>query len=192
LTGVIQSYAARQRREGQRHEFAEQIKLVRMMGAYLDRRRTWWTALENKPRSALSGALQLKRGCKSGLADVLVISARHRHAKPIFIELKSRGGLASKVQKQVRSELLPAGAGWFMARSANAAMMALYRSGVAFRRPWQPPPLEAWEGPFADPNRRLPQAPDVAERKRAYRRRYRERQRAARRAPSDMAAPSRS
>jgi hypothetical protein len=28
------------------------------------------------------------------------------------------------------------------ARSACAAMMALHRSGVVFRRPWQPPRLE--------------------------------------------------
>jgi hypothetical protein len=32
-----------------------------------------------------------------------------------------------------------------MARSANAAMMALYRSGMAFSRPWEPPQLVEWE-----------------------------------------------
>jgi hypothetical protein len=59
-------------------------------------------------------------------------------------------------------------------------MTALHRSGVAFRRPWEPPPLEPWE-------ERLPQAPDVAARRRAARKRWRERQKAAR-APKQSAA----
>jgi hypothetical protein len=63
----------------------------------------------------------------------------------VFVELKSHRGLASKTQKQVRAELLAAGVLWWMARSAHAAMTALYRSGVAFRRPWEPPPLQPWE-----------------------------------------------
>jgi hypothetical protein len=98
--------------------------------------------------------------------------------KPIFVELKSRAGIAMKTQKQIRLEMLPAGAVWYMARSARAAMMALHLSGVVFRRPWKPPRLKPWEGPFGDPNERLPQAPDVAARRRAARRRSRERQRA--------------
>ena len=55
--------------------------------------------------------------------------------------------------------------------------MALHLSGVVFRRQWKPPRLEPWEGPFADPTQRLPQAPDVAARRRAARRRWRVRQR---------------
>jgi hypothetical protein len=66
-------------------------------------------------------------------------------------------------------------------------MTALHRSGVAFRRPWEPPPLEPWEEPFADPTQRLPQAPDVAAQRRAARKRWRERQKAAR-APKQSAA----
>jgi hypothetical protein len=58
-------------------------------------------------------------------------------------------------------------------------MTALYRSGVAFRRPWEPRQLEAWEGPFADPNQRLPQAPSVAARRRGAQRAWRERRRRA-------------
>ena len=78
------------------------------------------------------------------------------------MELKSRAGVATKAQKQVRIELLSAGATWWMARSARAALMALHLSGVVFRRRWKPPRLKPWEGPFEDPTRRLPQAPDVA------------------------------
>jgi hypothetical protein len=59
-------------------------------------------------------------------------------------------GVASKAQKQVRLEMLPAGADWWLARSARAAMMALHLSGVMFRRRWKPPRLKPWEGPFAD------------------------------------------
>ena len=97
--------------------------------------------------------------------------------KPIFVELKSRAGVASKAQKQIRAKLKPAGADWWLARSARAALMALHLSGVVFRRKWKPPRLKPWEGPFADPNERLPQAPDVAARRRAAGRRSRERQR---------------
>jgi hypothetical protein len=67
-----------------------------------------------------------------------------------------------KTQKQIRLEMLPAGAEWWMARSARAALMALHLSGVVFRRRWKPPRLKPFEGPFADPTRRLPQARDVA------------------------------
>jgi hypothetical protein len=38
--------------------------------------------------------------------------------KPIFVELKSRAGVASKAQKQVRLELLSASADWWLVRSA--------------------------------------------------------------------------
>jgi hypothetical protein len=76
--------------------------------------------------------------------------------------------------------MLPAGTVWWMARSANAAMMALHLSGVPFLRSWKPQPLEPWEGPFADPNRQLPQEPTVAAERRAAMRAWRERQRAAR------------
>jgi hypothetical protein len=117
-------------------------------------------------------------GVKSGLPDVLVIA----NGRPILIELKSRAGVASQTQKQVRAELLPAGAEWWMARSARAAMTALYRSGVAFRRPWELLPLQPWEGPFDDPHQRLPQAPDVAAQRRAATRAWRERRRRAREA----------
>ena len=61
----------------------------------------------------------------------------------MFVELKSRSGLASKVQKQVRAELLAAGALWWMARSANAAMMALHLSGVPFVKQCRSEPAAA-------------------------------------------------
>ena len=98
-------------------------------------------------------------------------------AKPIFVEIKSRAGVASKAQKQICAKLKLAGADWYLARSARAALMALNLSGVVFRRKWKPPRLKPWEGPFADPTLRLPQAPDVAARRRAARRRWRTRQR---------------
>jgi len=74
----------------------------------------------------------------------------------IFIELKSRRGRVSPAQKQVRAEMLPTSAVWWMVRTSRAAMMALHLSGVVFRCKWKPPKLRAWEGPFADPTRRLP------------------------------------
>jgi len=166
------SFAAQRRRESRRQEWTEQTKLAEMLGEYLDPADTFWTSLENKPISRISGIFQKRRGVRSGLPDVQVVW----RGKPIFVELKSRAGVASKAQKQVRVELLPAGATWWISRSARAAMMALLLSGVVFRRHWKPPRLRPWAGPFADPNGRLPQAPDVAARRRAARRRWRVRQ----------------
>jgi hypothetical protein len=167
------SFAIVQRRTSRREEWSEQTKLATLLAKYLDPKCTFWSALENKPISRISGIFQKKRGVRSGLADVYVLY----RGKSIFVELKSRRGVASKSQKQVRTEMLPAGADWWMARSARAAMMALHLSGVVFRRHWKPPPrLKPWEGPFADPTQRLPQAPDVAARRRAARRRWRARQ----------------
>jgi len=168
----VESFAVRQRRASRRQEWTEQTKLAEMLPRYLDGKCTFWTALENKPLSPLSGMFQKRRGVRSGLPDVLVIFRQ----RPIFVELKSRRGVASKVQKQIRSELLPSGATWWMARSARAALMALHLEGVIFRRKWKPPRLEPWEGPFADPTRRLPQAPEVAAERAAARKRWRLRQ----------------
>jgi hypothetical protein len=153
---AAESFAVQRRRESQRQEWTEQTKLAEMLDKYLDPVDTFWTSLENKPISRLSGIFQKKRGVRSGLPDVLVIW----RGKPIFVELKSRAGVASKAQKQIRLEMLPAGADWWLARSARAALMALHLSGVVFRRKWKPPRLKPWQGPFADPHRQLPQAPD--------------------------------
>src|SRR5215470_3143596 len=83
-----------------------------------------------------------------------------------------RAGVASKAHKQIRAKLKPAGADWWLARSARAALMALHLSGVVFRRKWKPPRLKLWEGPFAD-TQRLPQHPSVAAKRAAARKRWR-------------------
>jgi hypothetical protein len=173
------TFAAQRRCESQREEYTIQTKLCELLAEYLDPTCTFWTSLENKPLSRLSGFLQKRRGVRSGLPDLLVIFQQ----KPgrlllVFVELKSRAGVASKAQKQIRLEMLPAGATWWLARSARAALMALHLSGVVFRRKWKPPRLKPWEGPFSDPAQRLPQAPDVAARRLAARRRWRLRARA--------------
>jgi hypothetical protein len=163
----------RRRRESGREEWTEHIKLAALLEKYLDPSCTFWTSLENKPLSMLSGLFQKRRGVTSGLPDVLVVYRHDTGIIVIFIELKSRRGLASKAQKQLHLELLAAGAMWWMARSARAAMMALHLSGVVFRREWKPPQLQPWEGPFADPTERLPQHPGVAAEWREAKRRYR-------------------
>jgi hypothetical protein len=84
------------------------------------------------------------------------------------------------VQKQIRLEVLAAGADWYLVRTARAAMVALQLSGVKFRLRFKPPRLEPGEGPFADPTQRLLQAPEVAARRRGATRRWREQQRARR------------
>jgi hypothetical protein len=185
-----ESLAVRRRRESRREEWTEQVKLAELLDNYLDPSCTFWTSLENKPLSMLSGLFQKRRGVRSGLPDVLVV---YRHATGIIvilIELKSRRG-PSKAQKQIRLEMLPAGAVWWMARSARAAMRALDLSGVLFRRKWEPPQLQPWEGPFADPTQRLPQHPKVAAERREAKRCYRLRREMREREAAELAAERR-
>ena len=97
------------------------------------------------------------------------------------MELKSRAGVAIKAQKQVCAELRSAGADWWLARSACAVMM--HHSSVVFLRlAMEAGAAATVAGPFADPNHRLPQAPDVAARRAAARNRWREHQHATRNA----------
>jgi hypothetical protein len=116
--------------------------------------------------------LQKKRGVRRAYGFSRYISSETN-----FHRADSRRGVASKSQKQFRTDLLAAGGGeWWLVRSAHAGMTALLLSGVEFCRRWKPPRLEPWEGPFADLTRRLPQEPDVAAERAAARRRWRERQ----------------
>jgi hypothetical protein len=170
------SLAVRRRRESRRQEWEEQTLLAELLLRYLDPKTTFWSSLENRPRSLVGGIFQRRRGVKSGLPDVLVVA----HGQAVFVELKSRRGVATPAQKERAAELVAAGAAWFLARSARATLAALNRSGVVFRRQWTPPRLEPWEGPwpFPDASRPLPQHPQVAGERQEARRRSRERKRA--------------
>jgi hypothetical protein len=75
-----------------------------------------WTANAGAARSWVSGLFQRRRGIKAGIPDVMIVFC----GRLIFIQMKSRFGIASSVQKQVRAELLNAGAAtWWQARSAD-------------------------------------------------------------------------
>ena len=171
-SAVAESFATRRRRESRHEEFAEQARLVEMLKELLDPR-TFFSSLENRPRSRLAGVFQRRRHVRAGLPDLMVL----HNAKAVFIELKSKRGVPSAAQKQICAELRAAGADWYLARSALAALTALHHSGVTFRRPWSLPTLQAWEGPFTftNPNERLPQHPEVSVERTAARRRWRER-----------------
>jgi hypothetical protein len=96
-----------------------------------------------------------------------------------FVELKSRSGIASKAQRQIRDELLASGVKfWWLARTPAAFLLALHLSGVPLVG-WKPPkkPLPSWAGPFANPHARLPMHPVVARERAVAQRRYRERRR---------------
>jgi hypothetical protein len=162
------------RRKCGREEWRTQTRLAEMLGRLLDPR-VFWSSLENRPRSRLSGLLARKRGVRAGLPDTLILFRQ----KAVFVEVKSRSGRASPAQKRVRAELVAAGCDWWMARSPRAALLGLRRSGVPFRRPWkEPATLCAWEGPFTGEEKRLPQHPLVREKQRLACRRWREKRRA--------------
>ena len=127
--------------------------------------------MDNRPASPLSGFLAKRRGVRPGLPDTMCIPS---FGRPVFVELKSKAGHASKAQKEVRAQLKAVGCQWFMARSARAALVALVRAGVPFREPWEVPRLEPWEGPWEDPTQRLPQHPETAAQSREANARYRE------------------
>jgi hypothetical protein len=178
---AAESLAARQRSLSQREEFAEQARLVEKLQELLDPSVAFFSALENRPRSALAGLLQKRRGVRAGLPDLMIVV---NSKPPVFIEMKSKRGVPSAAQRRVFAELRAMGADVYLARSAAAALEALRRSNVPFRRPWEPPQLQPYEGPFSfsdpnsDPNQRLPQHPEVAAQRREAQRAWRERQRA--------------
>ena len=70
-SAAAESFALRRRRESRRQEWAEQTKLAEMLDKYLNAADTFWTSLENKPLSLLSGLFQKRRGVRSGLPDLL-------------------------------------------------------------------------------------------------------------------------
>jgi hypothetical protein len=193
---VPQSLAVVRRRATVREEGKEHRRLAKLLAYYIDRNNTFWTSIENRPLSLISAVVQKKRGVRAGMPDVAVFHRRGGRIKIVFIELKSRRGVMTDNQKQVRTELLRIGARWWLARTARAGVEALHRSGVVFRHDWTPPRLEPWEGPSADPVK-LPWAPSVLEQwkqeKREQRRRYQARiaaERAAAAASAGTTAPA--
>ena len=140
-----------------------------LLDKWLDPACTFWTATDPVAPSALSGAIRKQRGAKPGVPDQLILY----RGKLIAIELKSRCGKCSPPQRAVREDLLRAGArGWWVCRSARAAMWALVESGVTFRvlsnddgtlECWRQPELPAWEVPKRNPHERRPRAPDYWE-----------------------------
>jgi VRR-NUC domain len=96
-----ETLAVRRRRESRREEWNEHNKLAWLLERYLDPSRTFWTSLENKPLTMLSGIFQKRRGVRSGLPDVLIVYRHTTGTIVIFIELKSRRGVASNAQKQL-------------------------------------------------------------------------------------------
>jgi hypothetical protein len=172
------SLAVQRRRESRRDEFRIQERLTHLLNRHLDPATSFWCSLENRPLSMLSGLYGRRRGIVAGMPDLVVIQARGDGlVRVACVELKSRAGVASQSQKEVRDRMLSVGIAWWLARSPRAALAALRRSDIAFRREWKEPQLAKWEGPFENPHARLPQHPRVAAERAAARKRWRERQR---------------
>ena len=182
------------RRAGSHAERRTHIRLARLLDYYLDHSRVFWTSIENRPVSAVSGKYQKLMGVRAGVPDVLVFYRGETGIVIVWVELKSRSGSFTTVQHQVCKELLAAGALYFAARSARAVLAALLRAGVPFRHEWQEPDdLALWEGPVTS-SYGLKYPPEVMEAHRLRRRRYvaeeRERRAAARAAAQEEAGPA--
>jgi hypothetical protein len=177
-SAALETLAVQRRREIRREEGRVQEQLARHLAHYLDPATTFWSGLESKPLSMLSVIFQKKPGIKSGMPDVLLLERREAGVLVVFLELKSRRGVASESQKLIRAQLLSTGAHWWMARSARGACEGLRRSGVEFRHSWTTPHLALWEGPFTGAEKRgLPQHPQLAAERRAAHQRWRKRRR---------------
>lgn len=85
-------YPAQRRRESQQQEAREQIKLKAMLEKWLDPGCTFWSAIENRPRSAMSGMFQRMRGVKRGLPDFVILFG----GRTVWLELKSPTGTVSR------------------------------------------------------------------------------------------------
>jgi hypothetical protein len=75
-SAAAELFAVQQRRERRREEWREQIKLSGMLDKYLDPTGTFWTSLENKPISRISGIFQKKRGVRSGHSRYICFVSR--------------------------------------------------------------------------------------------------------------------
>jgi hypothetical protein len=166
--GATVELAVRRRRACRREEWIEQSKFAALLTRYLDPA-CWFTGIENRPHSLIGGMLQKKRGIKSGVADYLIVY----RGRSTFLELKSRRGRLSRVQKQTRIEVLTAGATFFWARTARAALSALSGERIPFRKAWRPTELQDWEGPFSGAEKRVPTHPIVRAERAKAKRRYR-------------------
>jgi hypothetical protein len=165
-----------------RWEWEQQVLLASLLDRWLPDD-AFFSATDGVARSPMSGWLRKKRGCKSGLPDMLIWC---RRTKTIGIEMKSPGGRCTAPQRAVRELLLQAGCRWFECRSAAAAMVAIAASGLRFRtivhpdgtvERWKRPRLAKWEKPRSDPSEPRPQHPEVAAQRRVARRRSLERKR---------------
>jgi hypothetical protein len=101
--------------------------------------------------------------------------------------MKSLSGKVSFAQEEVRLQILRAGGMWVMVRTARAALVALHRLGVPFRRAWKPPALEPWEEPVSDLALPIVWHPEVLRQWREDKKRRRLRQQRARKAEKSAA-----
>jgi hypothetical protein len=178
---LVSSYPTQRRRISQRQEAELQVRLADLL-PFLLPAGAYWTMLENKPRGATAGAMQKRRGVRSGQPDLWVLHS----GKTVCIELKSIFGVMSRTQKAMRKEILAAGGDWWLARSERAVVMALHLSGVRLRARsggrFHPPKLPPWEMPTNDPSLFKPLHPAAVAQQSSARQRQRERVRQQRRA----------
>jgi hypothetical protein len=141
------SHAGKERLTGKKSEHAHQRDLAALLDTLLPDG-AFWFAIDNKPRSRTTGAINRLVGIRRGVPDIEVF----HNGKAVFIELKRDGGTVSPAQREVHARLKTAGIDCWVAHSPRAALVALLRSGIPLREGWNPPlELAAWEGPFSEP-----------------------------------------
>jgi hypothetical protein len=114
-----ETLSVQRRRLSRREEWDMHVRLVSLMERYIDRKSVFWSSVENRPMSRMSGVFQRLRQVRPGLPDLMLIA---RGLPPVFLELKSRSGVASAAQKKIAAELVAAGCSYSLARSCRAAL----------------------------------------------------------------------
>jgi len=118
------------------------------LGELLNLNCTFWSSVEDTPWSRLAGIMLKRRGCRTGVPDLL---DWHR-GRRVGIVSKSLFGVVSAAQREVRLAMPRAEVEWWWwCRTATSALVTLHRARAPVGG-WLPPLLEAWEEPVRDPD----------------------------------------
>ena len=89
----------------------------------------WWSHFPAGGGGKLRGAILRGLGLKPGVPDIIIIDA----GRAYWLELKSKRGQVSLVQRACHVELLHAGCPVAIIKDVNEVLPQLYRWGVALK-----------------------------------------------------------
>lgn len=106
--------------------------LQRAVRSYLDAALpdgSWWSGINNNPRSPTHGAILKGMGCRAGIPDIHITWRSVSH----WIELKAARGAVSSSQRREIARLEVAGARVAVCRSVEDVEAALVKWGIPLK-----------------------------------------------------------